>query len=542
MKSKLSFLFVCLGLLVQAQNVTIPDANFKAYLVGNPEINTNGDSEIQLSEATAFTGWINCQNLGIADFTGLEAFVNITIFWCNLNQITSLDISNNTALQVLYANNNQLTSLDVSNNTALTSLNFSSNQLTDIDVSNNLALNILQCSNNQLTSLGVSNNTALTELLCYGNQLHSLNVANGNNTNFIIFSANNNPNLTCIEVDDAAYSATNWTGDYFVFDSQTGFSEDCCMINIPDPNFKAYLVGNSNINTNGDTEIQCSEATDFTGAIDCQNLGITDLTGIEAFINLTQLYFASNLITNIDVSQNTALIALSFKANQMMSLDISNNTALQLLQADNNQLTGLDISNNPALYFVNCSGNQLTGLDTSNNPALSTLLTGNNLLTSLDVSGNLVLTELSCNNNQLTSLNVANGNNTNFTSLTTTNNPNLNCIEVDDAAYSTANWTGDYFMFDSQTIFSENCALSINGFSENTVVMYPNPANDFVILNHLPDSSIIKIIDLSGKIIYSEYAANQVTVSTAGFANGIYIVQIENNGKKVYKKLVISRI
>ena len=31
--------------------VTIPDANFKAYLVGNSAINSNGDTEIQISEA-----------------------------------------------------------------------------------------------------------------------------------------------------------------------------------------------------------------------------------------------------------------------------------------------------------------------------------------------------------------------------------------------------------------------------------------------------------------------------------------------------------
>ena len=33
------------------QNVNIPDANFKAYLVANSLINTNGDTEVQISEA-----------------------------------------------------------------------------------------------------------------------------------------------------------------------------------------------------------------------------------------------------------------------------------------------------------------------------------------------------------------------------------------------------------------------------------------------------------------------------------------------------------
>ena len=35
--------------------VNIPDANFKGYLLGNTAINTNGDNQIQVSEAAAFS-------------------------------------------------------------------------------------------------------------------------------------------------------------------------------------------------------------------------------------------------------------------------------------------------------------------------------------------------------------------------------------------------------------------------------------------------------------------------------------------------------
>ena len=51
------------------QNVNIPDANFKACLVGNSAINTNGDSQIQVSEAASFNGEINCYNMNISDLT-----------------------------------------------------------------------------------------------------------------------------------------------------------------------------------------------------------------------------------------------------------------------------------------------------------------------------------------------------------------------------------------------------------------------------------------------------------------------------------------
>ena len=265
MKTTLLFLSVFLSATLFGQNVNIPDANFKAYLIGNSEINTNGDTEIQVTEATVFTGVIDCIGLGISDLTGIEAFTALTYLGCfsnqlesldvsnntalevldcdynqltsldvsnntalealgcQNNQLTSLDVSNNTALEVLYCGSNQLTSLDVSSNTALTLLDCQNNQLTSLDLSNNTALEVLYCNYNELTSLDVSNNTALTELYCVDNQLECLNVKNGNNTAFFNFYAFENPNLTCIEVDDAAWSTANWTNIH----PQTSFSEDC---------------------------------------------------------------------------------------------------------------------------------------------------------------------------------------------------------------------------------------------------------------------------------------------------------------------------
>ena len=108
--------------------VTIPDTNFKAYLVGNTAINTNGDKEIQVSEAAAFNGNIYCPSLNIADLTGIEAFTALTGIQCNDNQLTSLNVSQNTALLSLYCKNNQLTSLDVSQNTALNFLECDGNK------------------------------------------------------------------------------------------------------------------------------------------------------------------------------------------------------------------------------------------------------------------------------------------------------------------------------------------------------------------------------------------------------------------------------
>ena len=84
-----------------AQNVNIPDANFKAYLVGDSTINTNGDNEIQVSEALAFTGTINCSNRNIISLTGIEAFVNLSALRCQGNKLETLNVTQNTVLNEL---------------------------------------------------------------------------------------------------------------------------------------------------------------------------------------------------------------------------------------------------------------------------------------------------------------------------------------------------------------------------------------------------------------------------------------------------------
>ena len=108
---KLLLILLCFPMIGFGQNVNIPDANFKAYLVGNTAINTNGDAEIQLSEATAFNGGIFCINMNIADLTGIEAFTALTDLYCYYNQLTSLDVSQNTALTLMWCDYNQLTTL-----------------------------------------------------------------------------------------------------------------------------------------------------------------------------------------------------------------------------------------------------------------------------------------------------------------------------------------------------------------------------------------------------------------------------------------------
>ena len=408
----------------------IPDANFEQALIDlGIDTNPTIDGQVLTADIEGVTN-LNVNNKNIADLTGIEGFTALTNLSCTINQLTSIDVSNNTALTVLKCSSNQLTSLNVSNNTVLTDLRLIDNQLTSLDVSANPALTILFCGTNPLTSLDLSNNIALTDLRCFNNQLTSLDVRNGNNENITFFNALNNPDLTCIFVDDVSYSDANWTdidpASNFVADEAEC---DALFTVISDANFEQALI-DLGIDTDATINGQVLTA-DIEGVtqLGVSSKNITDLTGIEGFTALTELICDGNQLTSLDVSNNTALTILYCDNNQLTSLDVSANTALTQLYCKDNLLTSLDVTNNTALTYLNCAKNllssidvsnnlgltdlrcftnQLTSLDVSNNLGLTKLDCGDNLLTSLDVSANTALTQLYCRDNQLTSLDVSN--------------------------------------------------------------------------------------------------------------------------------------
>ena len=201
--SILAALLLCLSASsLTAQNVNIPDATFKNYLISSA-VNTNFDTEIQVSEAQSYTGAINLFGLNITDLTGIESFANLIRLDCRAIGITTLDISTNIMLRELYCDANDLTSLDVSNNIDL--IKFS-------------------CTLLKITELDLSNNVNLVEVDFRGDSsLITVNLKNGNNGAITSFQANSNPALTCIDVDDIAYSTANWTN----IDAGASFTSTC---------------------------------------------------------------------------------------------------------------------------------------------------------------------------------------------------------------------------------------------------------------------------------------------------------------------------
>ena len=140
--------------------------------------------------------------------------------------------------------------------------------------------------------------------------------------------------------------------------------------NFPDDNFRSNV---KNRDQDDDGYLSNAELRDIY-RFNISNNGISDLTGIEYFTALEQLYCYDNSLKSLDVSNNTELRELECSGNSLTYLDVSKNTALEKLDCHGNSLKSLDVSNNTALTWLDCSGNSLRSLDVSNNKALKTLI------------------------------------------------------------------------------------------------------------------------------------------------------------------------
>ncbi len=277
---KLLLILLCLPLLFstckketeepEEAKTYVPDDNFESYLeengMGDGIINNN---YVLTSQLNAYNSpLLSISGLEISDLTGIEEFINISWLQCSDNELTSLDVSSNTALKTLHCYDNNLTQLDVSQNIQLEVLHCYNNQIQSLNLSNchllktlwahnnNLSLSSsdvyfnvldntllhtlwvqnnnldwlnlmhhsllvdLNCRQNNLQSLNLMHCINLTDFSCQNNQLTYLNIKNGNNHNMVSFLPDGNWGLTCIEVDNASW---NWP----LVQANQYFSEDC---------------------------------------------------------------------------------------------------------------------------------------------------------------------------------------------------------------------------------------------------------------------------------------------------------------------------
>jgi len=393
----------------KAQIVNIPDANFKNALLNHiPVINTNNDGEIQVSEATAFTGAMNVSNKNITNMTGVEAFANMVTLNCQTNQITVLPTVGLTSLQNLWCSYNKLTSLSVINLLSLKTLYCGPNLLTSVTLVNLPSLKEFRCPYNNFTSLSLSNLPSLNIFDCYNNQLTALSLTNVNA--LVLLSCSNNllttlpltnvpllKFLTCSFNQFTNLPLTNLNALTWLDCSNNQLS----AINLSNPG----ILGDLRCSNNRLTALPAG--LNSLSFLDCSRNQITSLS-LNSYPNLSYVNFESNLCTSFSVSNKPQLTDIRCTSNLLTSLVISNLPALKYLRCDSNQLTTLSVTSFPLLHDLVCSDNLLTTLIVNNLPSLWELYCSRNKIGSLAINNFPALERFACDNNQLTSLTISN--------------------------------------------------------------------------------------------------------------------------------------
>ena len=166
----------------------------------------------------------------------------------------------------------------------------------------NVKLIKLGCSFNQITSLDLRNNTQLTDVDARNNQLTRFDIRNGQYMNFSSkVLLNNNNSLSCISITHQNQADAHNNSTPSGVDSGVFFATIDCFAKtyVPDDNFEAYLethdasgntvtlghpssMGDGIANNDSVLTLRISGVT----TLDVNNQSIADLTGIEDFSDL----------------------------------------------------------------------------------------------------------------------------------------------------------------------------------------------------------------------------------------------------------------
>lgn len=143
----------------------------------------------------------------------------ITLFRCDGQEVTSVDVSNNIYMKEISLHDNRLTSIDVDSLADLEYLNVINNSISSIDISNNTKLESIFVGGNPISSLNIATPVALVkhiDIRSTGIQSFdfssytNLVTADISDTSISIFSCHS-PNLTTVGVYNAPVNNINIT-------------------------------------------------------------------------------------------------------------------------------------------------------------------------------------------------------------------------------------------------------------------------------------------------------------------------------------------
>jgi hypothetical protein len=287
----------------------------------------------------------------------------------------------------------------------------------------------------------------------------------------------------------------------------------------PNLNLKKFQCSSGNITT-----LNLSANTQLRDVdIYCPALTSLDLSNLSNLKNLSYL----GAMPTIDLSDATNLLTLSCigsapnfsypNQNLLTSLDLSNQTKLSYLDLTGNLISSLDLSNCPNLEVLNIANNGIQNLVLDNVRYVRQFFCENNLLTSLDVSKLFNLQNFFCANNQLTSLNTSNGIIEEFINFS--GNPGLEsvCCDPNEVVYM-QNLCNQYN--NEAAVVNGNCAPVANRIS-----MYPNPVGDMLHLSANDGISRVEIYSTNGMLVMSSDSVSDA-IEMNSLKSGMYFLKV----------------
>ena len=397
--------------------------------INDPENNNKLSTvDAKITDLTGIEAMINLAILNfddnnVAGDLDLSSNTALTEVRASNNMLTSLDLSSSIALTSLQAANNNLTFLNIKNgfNSLLTNFHILGNASICVQVDDEnyrpdsgwiFIEETTTFSEDCLTPTIISNGGGETaNIAIEENQVKVTDVISMGGTGTIHYSLEG--------ADDSLFSIT---------------LEGLLTFNIA-PDYEA-----TPIKINYTLTVTVTDSTTPTNLTDTQtiNITITDIEEVsipdENFEKaLIELKYDTDGIVNGVISQEDALNITRLDIN-----DPENNIRLSTVDAKITDLTGIEAMIN--LAILNFDDNNVAGdLDLSNNIALTEVRASNNMLTSLDLSSSTALTSLQAANNNLTFLNIKNGFNSLLTDLYILGNTSI-CVQVDSMDYRHNSW------------------------------------------------------------------------------------------------------
>lgn len=118
---------------------------------------------------------------------------------------------------------------------------------------------------------------------------------------------------------------------------------------------------------------------------------IEDMSGIEAFVNLTNITLYYTKVKSLDLTKNTKLERILCQpminsGNGLESLNVRGLKHLREIEVSGNKLTTLDLRGLENLELLNIGGNEISSIEIDNSPNLKKLWMGGSEITNFDVT------------------------------------------------------------------------------------------------------------------------------------------------------------